>query len=109
MRYGAIAGRALDEDGLPLREAKINAIVVKRQYGPSDPNFRPRESVTDGDGRFRIDGINPSLSVQLWFHKPGAPPYSHTPKPDKDVSNLITAAGETLDVGDIAVHFNAIQ
>ena len=109
-RFGAIAGRVLDEDELPLAGAKVSAIAVKSQgYGPSDPNFRPRESVSDGDGRFRIDGINPSLSVRLWFHKPGAPPYSHTPKPDKDMSNLTATGGETLDVGNITVHFNVVR
>jgi protocatechuate 3,4-dioxygenase beta subunit len=110
VRYGAIAGRVLDEDGLPLAGAKVSAIAANRQgYGPSDPNFRPRESVSDGDGRFRIDGINPSLSVRLWFHKPGAPAYSHTPKPDKDMSNLTATAGKTLDVGNITVHFNVVR
>lgn len=70
--YGEIAGRVLDEDGLPLHEAKVSATVVQRRgFGPSDPNFRPREAVSDAEGRFRIDGINPTLSVLLWFHKPG--------------------------------------
>ena len=110
VRYGALAGRVFDEDGLPLRGAKISAIVEKRQrYGPSDPNFRPREAVSDGDGRFRIEGINPSLSVRLWFHKPGAPPYSHQPQPDKDLSNVMATPGETLDVGDVTVRFNSVQ
>jgi hypothetical protein len=109
-RYGAIMGRALDEDGLPLGGAKVSAHVVKRSgYGPSDPKFRPREAVTGGDGRFSIDGINPSLSVRLWFHKPGAPPYSHRPKLDKDLSNVTANSGETFDIGDVTVRFTVVQ
>ncbi len=109
-RYGAIAGCALDEDGLPLRGAKVSALVVTRQrYGPSDPNFRPRETVADGDGRFQINGINPTLNVKLWFHKPGAPAYSYRPNPDKDLSNVMATAGETIDVGDVTVRFDAVQ
>jgi hypothetical protein len=109
-RYGAIMGHALDEDGLSLGGAKVSAQVVKRSgYGPSDPNFRPREAVTGGDGRFRIDGINPSLSVRLWFHKPGAPPYSRQPKLDKDLSNVTANSGETFDIGDVTVRFSVVQ
>ena len=109
-RSSAISGRLLDEDGLPLRGAKVEAIVVKRQgYGASDPNFRPRAAVSDVEGRFRIDGINPTLSVLLWFHKPGAAPYSHQPKSDKDLSNLITRPGETIDLKDVTVQFQKIQ
>ena len=104
-RYGAISGRLLDEDDLPLR-AKVEAIVVKRQgYGASDPNFRPRSAVSDGEGRFRIDGINPTLDVRLWFHKPGTPPYSQRPKTDKDLSNLMVRPGEALDIGVVHVRF----
>jgi RNA polymerase sigma factor (sigma-70 family) len=109
-RYSAISGRLLDEDGLPLRGAKVEAIVVKRQgYGASDPNFRPRAAVSDVEGHFRIDGINPTLSVLLWFHKPGAAPYSHQPKSDKDLSNLITRPGETIDLKDVTVQFQKVQ
>ena len=108
--YGAIAGRVLDEDGLPLHEAKVSATVVQRRgFGPSDPNFRPREAVSDAEGRFRIDGINPTLSVLLWFHKPGAPPYGHEPKTDKDLSNVTPRSGEILNLGDIVVGFKAVQ
>ena len=84
---------------------------MKRQgYGASDPNFRPRVAVSDGEGRFsRIDGINPWLNVLLWFHKPGALPYSHEPKSDKDLSNLITKPGETLDLKDVTVRFQNIR
>ena len=105
--HGAISGRLLDEDGLPLREAKVEAIVVKRRgYGASDPIFRPRASVTDTEGRFRIDGINPTLNVLLWYHKAGSPPYSHRPKPDEDLSNLMVKSGEILDIGVVHVRFD---
>jgi RNA polymerase sigma factor (sigma-70 family) len=109
-RYGSISGRLLDEDGLPLRGARVEAIVVKRQgYGASDPNFRPRAAESDGEGRFRIDGINPTLNVLLWFHKPGAPPYSHRPKSDEDLSNLAIKPGETLDIGAAHLRFEPVQ
>ena len=109
-RYGAISGRLLDEDGLPLRGAKVEAGVAKRRgYGESDPNFRPREALSDAEGRFRIDGINPTLNVLLWFHKPGAPAYSLTPKPDRDLSNLMAKSGKTLDIGVVHVRFERVQ
>jgi hypothetical protein len=108
--YGAITGRLLDEDWLPLSGSRVTAVVVRRRgYGPSDPNFRSREAVSNAEGRFRIEGINPAVSVLLWFHKPGAPPYSHEPKTDKDLTNLTARSGETLELGDIVVRFKVVQ
>ena len=83
--------------------------MTRQGYGALDPNFRPRAAVSDFEGRFRIDGINPTLSVLLWFHKPGTAPYSHQPKSDKDLSNLITRPSETIDLKDVTVQFQKVQ
>ncbi len=40
---------------------------------PRDPIFHFREAVTDREGRFRIPGINPSLSANVWIQDPNHP------------------------------------
>ena len=108
-RYGTIAGRLLDEDNQPLRAAKVGAVVVSRRgYQPSDPAFHPREAVTDQAGRFRIEGINPSLDVSLGIQNPNDQAAQSEAKPDKDLNPLTVRPGEVLDIGEVRVRFQPV-
>jgi hypothetical protein len=107
---GTIAGRLLDEDNQPLREAKVSAVVVSRRgYQPSDPAFHPREALTDQAGRFRIEGINPTLGVLLGIQNPNDRATQSEAKPDKDLDELAVRPGEVLDIGDVRVRFQPVQ
>ena len=109
-RCGSIAGRLLDEDNQPLRAAKVSAVVVSRRgYQPSDPAFQPREGLTDQAGRFRIEGINPTLGVSLWIQNPNDRARQSEAKPDKDLNTLTVKPGEVLDLGEVRVRFQPVQ
>ncbi len=105
---GAIAGRLVDRDGVPLVGAKVSAYVTGR-YGPSDPLFRPREGVTDRDGRFRVAGLDPSEPATLLFKDPNHPAPAFTTKPEKDLGKLSARPGATLDLGDVRVRADRIN
>jgi hypothetical protein len=105
---GSITGRLLDEDGLPLGGAKVGA-GFGRSYGPSDPIFRFRETVTDREGRFRIPGINPTLSANVGVQDPNHPIQRFNAKPEKDLRRLTIKSGETLDIGEVRVRFERVQ
>ena len=105
---GSITGRLLDEDGLPLSGAKVSA-GFGRLYQPSDPIFHFREAVTDREGRFRIPGINPSLSANVWIQDPNHPAQRFEAKPKKDLRGLTVKPGETLDIGAVHVRFERVQ
>jgi RNA polymerase sigma factor (sigma-70 family) len=107
---GVIAGRLVDEDGQPLRRAKVHAVIERRRgYGASDPAFRDREAVTDQEGRFRIHGINPTLSVLIWIQDPNHPAPKYESKPEKDLGGLTVKPGAVLDLGDLRVRSTQSQ
>jgi RNA polymerase sigma factor (sigma-70 family) len=105
---GSIRGRLLDQDGLPLSGAKVSA-GFGRFFHPSDPIFHFREAVTDREGRFRLSGINPTLSANVWIQDPNHPARGFEAKPEKDLRRLTVKPGETLDIGEVRVRFERIQ
>jgi hypothetical protein len=58
---------------------------------------------TDKDGRFRVEGINPALSVGTAFHPRSWPDIFLVPEKSKDaiLKDLKAKSGETVDVGEI--------
>jgi RNA polymerase sigma factor (sigma-70 family) len=105
---GIIAGRLIDEDDQPLRGAKVSAGIDRGRLA-SNPAFRDREAVTDRQGRFRIPGINPTLSARIWIQDPNHPLPKYASKPEKDLGGLTVKPGAVLDLSDIRVRFNPLQ
>jgi len=105
-RCGAITGRLVDDDGLPLNRAELVAEFVKRPYGVLDPVFMPRKAVTDANGRFRLEGINPALAVLVGIQDPNHPAPKFEAKPQKDLSNVTVKPGEVLELGEVRVRFD---
>jgi hypothetical protein len=109
-RWGTIAGRLLDEDNQPLRDAKVGAFVLRRRASrPSDPVFHPREALTDQAGRFRIEGINPTLTVLLGIQNPNDRATQSVAKPDRALNELKVRPGEILDLGEVRVRFRPVE
>ncbi|WP_422928231.1 sigma-70 family RNA polymerase sigma factor [Singulisphaera sp. PoT] len=105
-RFAAISGRLLDEDDLPLKGVEVEAIVADRAgVRPSDTEFWPRAAVTDDQGKFWIEGINPSLAVTLYFQDPHHAAPKFEVKPKRDLGKLATKPGEALDLGEVHVRF----
>ena len=109
-RCGALSGRILDEDGIPLRGAKVTAAVLREaSILPADPAFRPREGEADREGCFRIDGLTPLLDVRILFEDPNHPARRYESKPVKDLGRLAVKPGEVRDLGDIRVRAQQIR
>jgi hypothetical protein len=108
--YGTISGRLVDEDNQPLRGAKVRATIERRRgYGASDPTFRDRTAVTDQEGRFRVPGINPTLSVLIWIQDPNHPAPKYESKPEKHLGGLTVKPGEVCDLGNVRVRSTQLQ
>ena len=58
MPLGVIAGRVLDQDGDPIQQVEVSAMVF--EYSSSGRRLAPRKSVSTNDlGEYRIFGIDP--------------------------------------------------
>jgi RNA polymerase sigma factor (sigma-70 family) len=102
----AVAGRFLDADGKPLAGLKVTAAL---SFDEADNKDLPREllleypawskvvnreTTTDAEGRFRIEGLVPGMHYQLTAKDGGgAMPYSGKLAPPE--------AGKTKDLGDL--------
>lgn len=107
--FASLKGRILDEDGQPLRGAKVGATVHGRgPYVPSDPIFQAMGGPTDHEGRFLIKGINPTLGVSVRVEDPNHPAPKYESKLDKDLGNVSTRPGEVSDLGDIRIRPNQV-
>ena len=86
-RWGAVAGRLVDATGKPLARVRLSL----RYPALANPGMRPPESAweTDGEGRFRVEGLLPGLKHELILGK------SHTFK------DLSVAPGQTRELGDV--------
>ena len=99
--WGTITGRIVDAQGKPIGNARIEQSDLPRYLLVKDPNGeyrRVNESyVTDGDGRFRIEGLAPRMRYSPWWiwDQPAG----------KYLDCLKTAvtveAGQTKDLGDL--------
>ncbi len=92
-----VTGRALDEDGQPLAGAEVYPLysaVLGEQLNRSRTRYVVVE--TDKDGRFRLEGIVPGLSMGLGFRK-GRQMFV----PEKRLELKPVESGQTLDAGDL--------
>jgi hypothetical protein len=109
-RAGAIKGRMIDEDGVPLVGAKLNSITFELdgnnlRTGPGGLWPDNETFMTDADGRFQLEGLKPdvktSIGVSTAAHPKGL---SHA----VDAFRNVTAQpGEFRDLGDIRVKADA--
>jgi hypothetical protein len=81
--WATLAGRLVGADGRPMAETKLS---FDHLPGRNDPSVatHPDEVRTDADGRFRFDGLIPSLTYYLDF-----------------VGKLTLKPGEARDLGDV--------
>jgi hypothetical protein len=96
--WAAIAGRVLNPDGTPATNADIHFQLIDglaheliRQILYPDKH---RGARTDKEGRFRLEGMFPSLEVHVFANTPGFR-FGMGSQP------VIPKPGETVDVGDI--------
>jgi RNA polymerase sigma factor (sigma-70 family) len=82
--WAAVSGRLLDGDGQPLCNMKL--------YGSA---FLQENGCTDGEGRFRLDGLIPGVRYDLTYHK-DKPSMSGTL-----LKGFVAKPGEVRDLGDI--------
>jgi protocatechuate 3,4-dioxygenase beta subunit len=68
--WGAIAGRAFDEEGNPLADARVNVHYAENNLRWLFDEGR-KQVKTDRDGRFRVDGLYPDVPIGLNFTKKG--------------------------------------
>ena len=89
----SLTGRLVDESGKPRKDGlmRLLRIVQEPFVGANGELSPPLRATTDGDGRFRIDGIIPGTAY--WLQTPAGQffdPDFWTPK-----------AGEKKDLGNI--------
>jgi hypothetical protein len=103
---GAVTGRLVDASGRPQVGASVQAPYSSRQketlpaeLAPPYPDVIPPvlplgEATTDGDGRFRLQGLLPGMKYDLVAVKDGE-------SLGKLVEDVRFPSGETKDLGDI--------
>jgi RNA polymerase sigma factor (sigma-70 family) len=104
---GAAVGRLVDGDGQPLAGATIN-IGPQDHRGemlPGNVGLWPEGEVftADKDGRFRVEGINPDLSVHVAIHPRSRPNVFLVPEKSRQaiLEHLKAKSGETVDLGEL--------
>jgi protocatechuate 3,4-dioxygenase beta subunit len=94
---GAIAGRALTAEGNPPKW--VHASAQKKREDPFDFGFQGGEKRDLGEGRFRIEGLEPG-------------PYDLVVDADgwgrKTIGGLVVQAGETAEAGEFRLEPEAL-
>ncbi len=94
-----IAGRLVDGDGRPIAGARIG-VGYRDSGGVSVPrtNGRPADEriVTDGGGKFRVEGVVAGLEAAIWASKEGRPL-----RLAEAVEKIGLRPGEVKDLGDV--------
>jgi RNA polymerase sigma factor (sigma-70 family) len=112
--WGTATGRLVDGDGQPLRGATLQlqpldhqgqAIPFNVSIIPFEIGIWPLGEVftADQDGRFRVEGINPDLSVYIPVHPRSRPDVFLMPEKSKRamLEHVTAKPGETVDLGEI--------
>ena len=104
---GSAIGRVVDQDGHPLAGASM-MLTPEDHSGhpvPGGIGLWPQGEgfAADQDGRFRVEGINPELSVTITCHPRSRPDIFLVPGKSKKpaLEHVRTRPGETVDLGEI--------
>lgn len=104
---GGVIGRIVDHDGTPMPELTVERIggnvfqllPTEEEWfrdAPPDLSFSVDATRTDGEGRFRFDGVDPHgfflLGIDLAGARAAYRPVDRMPSP-----------GEVVDLGDVAL------
>ncbi len=104
---GAAVGRLVDRDGQPFAGATIHLGPQdhRGEMLPGNIGLWPDGEVftADKDGRFRVEGINPELSVRVAIHPRSRPGDFLVPEKSREaiLKHLKAKPGETVDLGEI--------
>jgi hypothetical protein len=104
---GAATGRLVDADGLPHTGATIMLLPLSHRGDPIPGGIglwpQGRGFITDKDGRFRLEWINPALGVALDVRPRSRPDVFLVPEKSKEaiLRHVTTKPGETVDLGEI--------
>jgi hypothetical protein len=85
-RTGTITGRLLGPDGQPWKSQHLS---IYYRSGDSLKNYLPGEVRSDNHGRFRVEGIIPGLTYQVYVAV------------GSWVEGLVLKPGEVKDLGDV--------
>lgn len=98
---GTVTGRLLDTGGLPLANSELTCLSP---FGEQSAGFGSlREPVkTDGEGRFRAEGLIPGRKHRFWSWSkgPGSQGRYHNVV---GMEAIVVAGGATKDLGDVAL------
>jgi hypothetical protein len=98
--WGAIRGRVVDDDGKPVRGAKLITYLDQIRWmtgeGVTRAGLLP-ERRTDGDGRFHIEGLAPTIPYNVAVRG------QHTSLRGQVVFDLTVEPGQTKNLGDLPV------
>jgi protocatechuate 3,4-dioxygenase beta subunit len=83
--WTAVRGRLVDAEGEPMRHAELRG-----------REFLPQTVRTDGEGRFRIEGLIPGLRYDILFETKSKPSTNGTV-----MEGFLGKAGEVRDLGDV--------
>jgi hypothetical protein len=93
---GTVIGR-LVEGGRPLAGIAITYAPVYEDDKPETRSL-PGTFKTDGDGRFRAEGLAPGRKYRFWAW---TRPLKQVLKPVEVAQDVVTKRGETKDLGDL--------
>jgi hypothetical protein len=93
-----LMGRVLDADGQPVAEADVYTLYTSTGRELTKSQSRWNLPRTDKEGRFRLEGIVPGLSLELGFVKGRQ---MLVPQTRREIKS--PEVGKTLDLGDVRI------
>ncbi|HEY7312762.1 MAG TPA: sigma-70 family RNA polymerase sigma factor [Gemmataceae bacterium] len=93
-----LTGRVLDADGQPVAGAEVHTLYTSTGRELTKSQSRWNLPRTDKEGRFRLEGIVPGLSLELGFVKGRQMLVPQTRREIKPPES-----GKTLDLGDMRI------
>jgi protocatechuate 3,4-dioxygenase beta subunit len=96
--WGALTGRLVGDDGKPVAGVRLGCHYPALPA----PGLAPPELVTtDGEGRFRVEGLTPGVKFEITLR--GDEKQAVTFSAGEALKGLTTDAGQTRDLGDVRV------
>ncbi|HJT77281.1 MAG TPA: carboxypeptidase-like regulatory domain-containing protein, partial [Gemmataceae bacterium] len=112
--WATVSGRLLDAEGRPIKNADLTftEVPVRKPGQPmsldtglhvvthfaGQPSLDPK---TDGEGRFRVEGLVPGLKYNLALYERGAVDFEQIRWDGLAFRGLVLKPGEAHDLGDV--------